>query len=603
MSYLDDLIDFAKSGGPYIGPKGGKWADPQHKIPWKEDAPKTKKSSRKKKEIKDSWSEKDGGIERVIGEDRFRIEEKKGRFHVLQEIEYLGKKVWAGTTNPYMQPLASLEEAKVAVGHRFAGEKAPKKKKQPGRSIPKTLLPGLRAAVKFGSVVGGGTDATYAQERRLRELGLIDIQGKPTEAGKKAYETGRVITPKTAGGKAPLSADKVELDLDSKMRKLPLTKKHEVLTGLADKTARLDAAGREKIVEALGHYVIGAQKAATSYRRTHADYKTKEAKANPDHPVTALTTFVAKVKETIQTIQSQNMEKSMSTYLEELIEFGGGEPLEKAGPYIGPKGGKYKDPEHKIPWSEEKGKTKGKKEVGKDSGTKSVSFSGGKIVARKGKSGDYVANIHFDSGKRLPGHSGKTAEEAISRTKALMDKSKGVKKSMGTSYEGLSALLALSGGEPLGKSEHHSEVGANFEEDFEESKPVQKSLVDQAMEDLRDPSRGDGFNQPCSIEQRLSRVMAMRKGRMMRRRVVHVAPSSNDRSGHEREMSHLEKECPQCQTIMLKALTACPGCGIGQTHQWMKKDTIGQMAVSDAERRILRPKKVPRGQIHVEDDS
>ena len=24
-------------GGPYIGPRGGRWADPQHKIPWKEE--------------------------------------------------------------------------------------------------------------------------------------------------------------------------------------------------------------------------------------------------------------------------------------------------------------------------------------------------------------------------------------------------------------------------------------------------------------------------------------------------------------------------------------------------------------------------------------
>jgi hypothetical protein len=23
-----------KAGGPYIGPKGGKWADPEHKVPW-----------------------------------------------------------------------------------------------------------------------------------------------------------------------------------------------------------------------------------------------------------------------------------------------------------------------------------------------------------------------------------------------------------------------------------------------------------------------------------------------------------------------------------------------------------------------------------------
>lgn len=29
----------AKSGGPYIGPRGGKWADPKHTIPWKDEAP------------------------------------------------------------------------------------------------------------------------------------------------------------------------------------------------------------------------------------------------------------------------------------------------------------------------------------------------------------------------------------------------------------------------------------------------------------------------------------------------------------------------------------------------------------------------------------
>jgi hypothetical protein len=33
---LSTFLDLVK-GGPYIGPRGGKWADPQHKIPWKED--------------------------------------------------------------------------------------------------------------------------------------------------------------------------------------------------------------------------------------------------------------------------------------------------------------------------------------------------------------------------------------------------------------------------------------------------------------------------------------------------------------------------------------------------------------------------------------
>lgn len=35
-SAIDILNDLSKAGGPYIGPKGGKWADAKHTIPWKE---------------------------------------------------------------------------------------------------------------------------------------------------------------------------------------------------------------------------------------------------------------------------------------------------------------------------------------------------------------------------------------------------------------------------------------------------------------------------------------------------------------------------------------------------------------------------------------
>jgi len=48
---IDTLDDFAK-GGPYYGPRGGKWADPQHKIPWQESKkkPSKKKPTEKKPE-------------------------------------------------------------------------------------------------------------------------------------------------------------------------------------------------------------------------------------------------------------------------------------------------------------------------------------------------------------------------------------------------------------------------------------------------------------------------------------------------------------------------------------------------------------------------
>jgi 3-methyladenine DNA glycosylase AlkC len=38
---LNTFLDLLK-GGPYIGPRGGKWADPRHKIPWTEERKKTR---------------------------------------------------------------------------------------------------------------------------------------------------------------------------------------------------------------------------------------------------------------------------------------------------------------------------------------------------------------------------------------------------------------------------------------------------------------------------------------------------------------------------------------------------------------------------------
>jgi hypothetical protein len=39
---VNEVLSKAK-GGPYIGPKGGKWADPEHKIPWSDAVAKRSK--------------------------------------------------------------------------------------------------------------------------------------------------------------------------------------------------------------------------------------------------------------------------------------------------------------------------------------------------------------------------------------------------------------------------------------------------------------------------------------------------------------------------------------------------------------------------------
>lgn len=54
------MVHTLRKGGPYIGPRGGKWADPKHTIPWKER--KGRKRSRKEQErferVKRTWIDK-----------------------------------------------------------------------------------------------------------------------------------------------------------------------------------------------------------------------------------------------------------------------------------------------------------------------------------------------------------------------------------------------------------------------------------------------------------------------------------------------------------------------------------------------------------------
>jgi hypothetical protein len=59
-----------------------------------------------------------------------------------------------------------------------------------------------------------------------------------------------------------------------------------------------------------------------------------------------------KIKKTKQTKQTKQTKKEVQKSTRRF--FVPGEVLCKGGPYIGPKGGKWKDPQHKIPWKEEK---------------------------------------------------------------------------------------------------------------------------------------------------------------------------------------------------------------------------------------------------------
>ena len=53
--------------------------------------------------------------------------------------------------------------------------------------------------------------------------------------------------------------------------------------------------------------------------------------------------------------------------MDEIVRDTLGKSLRKSGPYIGPKGGKWADPAHKIPWTPERERAKrGREEEGKE---------------------------------------------------------------------------------------------------------------------------------------------------------------------------------------------------------------------------------------------
>ena len=61
--------DTISKAGPYIGPRGGKWADPQHKIPWDDDPAKRadrrrkeKRAARKEKRKPADWATDNAGV-------------------------------------------------------------------------------------------------------------------------------------------------------------------------------------------------------------------------------------------------------------------------------------------------------------------------------------------------------------------------------------------------------------------------------------------------------------------------------------------------------------------------------------------------------------
>lgn len=171
--------DLMKSGGPYIGPKGGKWADPQHTIPY---------DDKSEKKPAATWKPIEGGHEHSSGAKLIRTTTKRGRpvwsVHHKGQVHELPRK-------------ASFDHAEAVI---HAIETVPGQTRQLAKPLSAKPKAGevsakdvraLNAAHRHG-VVPGGMDATFAHAYRLEKRGLLERSKQnagvlvPTEAGRKA---------------------------------------------------------------------------------------------------------------------------------------------------------------------------------------------------------------------------------------------------------------------------------------------------------------------------------------------------------------------------------------------------------------------------------
>lgn len=234
-SGVDDLADFAKGGGPYLGPRQGKWADPQHTIPWddkihgagakkpeaEKPAGKVPKELRgtitvngKRHEVEAVWEAKPDGMG---GHKReYRIRTARGKTKGMTErIDAEGKSSFGVQ---YKKHKYMTSEVRQASG---------KTKKDPGVQFEKVQTAMAKIASKG---TGNWTDADYKKmvdlgEKRVKlqkEMGeeppaglLANIakwkeQDPGMRAGKPAEKPGSI---RDAHSKLTAAADQADVEL------------------------------------------------------------------------------------------------------------------------------------------------------------------------------------------------------------------------------------------------------------------------------------------------------------------------------------------------------------------------------------------------------
>lgn len=177
-----------RKAGPYIGPKGGKWADPQHKIPWKAK-PKGKRLSKVQRGTLLAFAGL-GDMPDGAGVTTYRVLDEQGLIdfdeHARRVVTPKGKRVAAAlVAKPKISPRMQKTLDAIAADEAHSGHRVATETKQ-------LLALEARGLVVRGEQLAAGRHPVFAWKLKKADKipgGLADKK-KPSDFDKKKLEAG-----------------------------------------------------------------------------------------------------------------------------------------------------------------------------------------------------------------------------------------------------------------------------------------------------------------------------------------------------------------------------------------------------------------------------
>lgn len=338
--------ELEKAGGPYVGPKGGKWADPQHTIPWKEAAP---KKARKHLFHTTGYHRMEDiaehGLQPRAGSGTFQgggyAEHSQGK--VFLADSYSAATEWAHKVQQQLQDQSDKTHEQIPVmlraKHRRTsldevGEQDVSGSRFTRRAIPPEDLEFYHPGKGWLPVSDWGKDTGTEHAVKERD-----------EHGAYLHEPGE-------GGYTPTSREHAHARSEA-------TETAAAKRGQAQKRAEEAAAAEQaQKREAAAEQEAGKSKALAAARADYPGEKRREKVAEllaqkrkgpiPGVDVTGLDGGTEVQGHRLSWREILQVDREGNDLRKaELAQL-----LEKAGPYIGPRGGKWADPQHKVPWVE-----------------------------------------------------------------------------------------------------------------------------------------------------------------------------------------------------------------------------------------------------------